>query len=555
MDVVVTYLAVIFGCGLVAWIIRLPPLVGFLAAGFILNAMHAQQVAGIPLLADIGVTLMLFAVGLRLDLRSLVGKPVWLGGGIHTLAITATGAGFLALLSVLGVVGPESFGVLVVISLVLSFSSTIMVIKILQDRGDEQALYGNISIGILIIQDIIAVGVMSFSRGEAPKIFSLGLIVLVPVLAWVTKGWRRLGHGELGALFGIAMALIPGYFLFEWLGLSGDLGALVMGLVLAPRPGADELSHDLFTVKELLLVAFFVNIGLGGLPTWHNVGAGLVLLLLLPIAAVLYWLTFWALGLRNRTSLLIALLLSNYSEFSLIIAALGVESGWLPEEWLLNFVIAVAGSFVVAAVVNPTSVSRVTRAAQRLPRRAVDKIHPADRPIDIGRANAVVLGMGRVGWATYAQLRDEYGYDVLGVEHDHYRVELLRHRGFSVIEGDATDEDFWTRVMRNGRVEIVVLAMPSQFANIEALRQLRRTGYRDGIIAAVALYREDARELEKLGLDVVLHLYAGAGEALADRAAEARNPAEHRRTGEVPRLALPGEGSSLPRDEEPDGPE
>ncbi len=528
MDVVATYLGVIFACGLVTWAIRLPPVIGFLAAGFVLNAIHAEEVVGLPLVAEIGVALMLFAVGLRLDLRSLVARTVWLGGGI----LTVVGTGFLALLSLFGLLGGESLGLLVVISLTLSFSSTIMVIKILQNRGDEQALYGNICIGILIIQDILAVVVLSVSRGEAPSIWSIGLVVLIPALIWGTRGWSRLGHGELGALFGLAMALVPGYFLFEWLGLSGDLGALVMGLVLAPTRGSDELSHDLFMLKELMLVAFFVNIGLQGLPEWHEVWVGLALLVMLPFAATVYWAVFWLLGLRNRTSVLSAMLLTNYSEFTLIIAAAGVASGWLPEEWLMIFVIAVTGSFVISALVNPTSVVTVTHMAQRLPRRPVDKLYEADRPIRIGNANAVVLGMGRVGWATYTQLRDEYGYDVIGVEHDPYRVELLAKRGFNVIEGDATDEDFWTRVVQTGRIRIVVLAMPSQFANIEALRELRRVDYADGIIAAVALYRDDAKELEKLGIDVVLHLYAGAGEALADRAAEAFDPSL-RRTGEI----------------------
>ena len=544
MDVVVTYLAVIFGCGFVAWVIRMPPVLGFLAAGFILNAMHAEEVTALPVVAEVGVTLMLFAVGLRLDLRSLVNRAVWLGGGIHTILITLAGFGFLVLLAAMGALESESLRFLAVIALVLSFSSTIMVIKVLQDRGDEQAFYGTVCIGILIVQDIFAVAVLSFSRGEAPRLYSFGLLLLVPALMWGTKQWHRLGHGDLGALFGIAMALIPGYYLFEWLGLSGELGALVMGLVLAPTRGSDELSHDLFMVKELLLVAFFVNIGLRGLPTWHNVEVGLLLLLLLPIAAVIYWATFWALGLRSRTSVLLSMLLANYSEFSLIIASAGVAAGWMSEDWLMNFVFAVTGSFVVSALVNPLSVTKVTRLAQRLPERPADKLFQADRPIQIGNANAVVLGMGRVGWATYVQLRDEYGYDVLGVEHDHFRVDLLRERGFKVIEGDATDEDFWTRVVRNGKIKIVVLAMPSQFANIEALRELRRIGYDTGVIAAVALFRGDARELEKLGIDVVLHLYAGAGEALADRAAEALNPQLARRTGE--QRAVTGDDTRIP---------
>ncbi|WP_347353451.1 NAD-binding protein, partial [Intrasporangium sp.] len=244
--------------------------------------------------------------------------------------------------------------------------------------------------------------------------------------------------------------------------------------------------------------------------------------------AVLYWFLLWLLGLRNRTSVLTSLLLANYSEFALIVAAMGVSAGWLSSHWLLSLVIAVSVGFIVSALVNPASVSRASQLAQRLPARPPDKIHPEDRPIDVGDATAIVLGMGRVGRSAAAQLQGEHGYRVLGVEHDPSRVQALRGQGYNVVEGDATDYDFWARVVRNGLVRVIVLAMPSQHANVEALREMRRIGYQQGTVAAVALYREDAEELEQLGLDVVVHLYAGAGEALADRSARAQagHPAE-----------------------------
>lgn len=142
--------------------------------------------------------------------------------------------------------------------------------------------------------------------------------------------------------------------------------------------------------------------------------------------------------------------------------------------------------------------------------RPPDKIHPEDRPVEVGDATAIVLGMGRVGRATCAQLGEEHGYKVLGVEHDPQRVHALQEQGVNIVEGDATDYDFWTRVVRTGLIEIIVLAMPSQHANIDALRELRRIGYHKATVAAVALYREDVEELEELGVDIVVHLYAGA---------------------------------------------
>lgn len=526
METVVIYLGAVFGCGLVAHVIRMPPLIGFLAAGFVLNALGVTQFAGLSTFAHMGVALMLFAIGLKLDLKALTDKVIWLTAGAHMLGMTILGVLFLAGLSALGAFAPESLGALAALGLVLSFSSTIFVIKVLQDRGDEQAFYGTICIGVLIMQDVVAVVLMSISSGTVPRIWSLGLIGLLPLLAWVTKSWYRLGHGELGALFGIAMALIPGYALFNWLGLSGDLGALVMGLILAQRPGSGDLAHTLFTVKELLLVGFFVSIGFAGLPNVGTVLTGLLLLLLLPVQAWLYGLMLWRLGLRSRTNVLASLLLTNYSEFALIVAALGVSAGWLAPHWLISLTVAVSGGFVISAIANPRRASWITRLALRLPSRSAGAIHQDDRPVDVGDATAIVLGMGRVGSATYARLAAQHGQVVLGVEHDAQRVAQLRGQGMNVVEADATDEDFWARVADDAEIAIVVLAMPSQHANIAALAELRRAGYTRGTVAAVALYREDVDELERLGIDVVVHLYGGAGAELADQAVEARNAAE-----------------------------
>ena len=246
--------------------------------------------------------------------------------------------------------------------------------------------------------------------------------------------------------------------------------------------------------------------------------AGL-LLLLLPLKAVAYWAILWGLGLRNRTSVLAALLLSNYSEFALIIAALGVKDGWLNQRWMLSLVLAVSLSFVISAILNPQSVSRTTRLAKRLPTRPPHKIHPGDRPIELGDAHALVLGVGRLGIACYTELTEVYGVRVLGVEHDTARVRHLQERGYNVVEGDATDVDFWERVKDSHQIDMIMLAMPAQHANLESVKQIyaSRINADECTISTVAMYREDVEELEELGLYVVVRLQGGAGESLAER--------------------------------------
>ncbi len=275
----------------------------------------------------------------------------------------------------------------------------------------------------------------------------------------------------------------------------------------------------MLTVKDLLLVGFFVSVGMAATPTAEAAGLAVLLLLLLPVKGVGFVLLMRAMGLRYRTSFLAGMALGNYSEFGLIVASVGVAAGLLAETWLTVIAFAVALGLVVAAIANRFGYEPVDRLAARLPER-VERLHPDDRPIDIGHAQALVLGMGRVGRSTYEQLTEVYGLSVIGVEHDTARATPLREAGFDVVLADATDADFWLRVNRGGDVRIAVLAMPFHGSNLAALEELRRTGF-TGRVAAIAQYDDDAHELREHGADVVFHLYGSAGTALADGAAEA----------------------------------
>ncbi|WP_222842921.1 cation:proton antiporter [Bowdeniella nasicola] len=198
MTAVMIYLGAVFAGGLAAIALRLPPLIGFLAAGFIINANGIEKISGLEVAADLGVTLMLFAIGLKLDLKALLGKEVWLTATVHLLGTVLVGTGFIWLLATWGIVNVSGFGIMGVIALALSFSSTVFAVKILQDRGDEQSLYGRITIGVLIMQDIFAVIVISISHGTAPHPLVFGLGLLIPLLVIVLRRFTRLGHCSRG---------------------------------------------------------------------------------------------------------------------------------------------------------------------------------------------------------------------------------------------------------------------------------------------------------------------------------------------------------------------
>lgn len=503
--------------GLAAGALRLPPLLGFLAAGFVLDVLGVATVPALDTLADLGVTVLLFGVGLKLDVRTLARREVWVTSTVHLAASTLVVGAVLGVLAVLGLglAAEADLRALLLVALALSFSSTVFVVKVLEERSASRALGGRTAIGVLVVQDLAAVVFLAVADGEGPSPWALALVLLVPGAWLLRRVLAAVGHDELLPLLGVVLALVPGYALFEAVGLKGDLGALVLGMLLAGHRRAPELSKSLFTLKDLLLVAFFVSIGLGGLPTAGELALALGLLLLLPLKALGFAVLLWACRLRRRTSVLTGVTLANYSEFGLIVVA-GAPAGWLGEGWLTVVATAVAASFVVGSLPgrHPEYLVRAVRAV--LPDRPRDELHPEDRPLDVGDAQAVILGMGRVGSAAYLRLRDEYGLRVVGLETSSERCERLRRDGVDVVEGDATDPDLWAGQPLH-HVPIVLLAMPFHGNNIDTLRQLRASGF-EGTVAVVAQYDDDLRQAQRAGAAVGFQLYDGAGAELADRA-------------------------------------
>lgn len=506
--------------GLVCTVVRLPALVGFLAAGFALNAAGVPEVAGLDTVADLGVTILLFGIGLKLDVRVLARREVWLTSVVHMGVATTLAWAYLGVVAVVaaGLLADTDWRSLLVIGFALSFSSTVLVVKTLEDDGSAQSRAGVTAVGILIIEDIAAVVFLTLAEGSPPSPWALLLVLLLPGARLLRLVLARLEHGGLLPLFGVAMALGPGYALFEAVGLKGDLGALVLGLLLAPEARAGELAKALLSLKELLLVGFFLSIGFTGLPTASDLVVAALLVVLLPAKSWLFAVLLRLQGMRHRTSVKAATALGNYSEFALIVVAVAVTADLIEDDWLVTLATAVALSFLVSSVVTRRTESLVAVAERRWPHQDPERLHPDDRPIDVGHADAVVLGMGRVGRATYQQLATEYGLHVLGVESSEDRAAALRDEGLDVIVGDAEDPDLYHRLTRAGELDVAILAMPFHGANLTAMRLLDRLDFA-GVVVAVAQYDDEAVEM-RTHVDEVLGLYDGTGTALADSAAE-----------------------------------
>lgn len=512
-------IALAFIVGFAAQLLRLPPLVGFLAAGFALNAMGFERSPMLDTIANLGVTLLLFTIGLKLDIRTLLRAEVWSTASLHIVGSTLLFAAILFVFKSLGLALVNELGwpVLLLLGFALSFSSTVFAVKVLEERSELGSFYGRVAIGILVMQDIFAVIFLSTSTGSLPTIWALGLIALWPAAKLLRFMLDRVGHGDLQVLYGAFLALAVGYSLFEAVGVKGDLGALIVGMLLASHPSTAGLAKSLFHMKELFLVGFFVSVGLGAMPNLSMVMIAGLLLLVLPLKSALYYGILVRFGLRTRTSLLSTLALTNYSEFGLIVAALAATSGWLSAEWLVVISLAVAGSFVLAAPINAASERMYAWLKVPLAPLEAKSLLPADQPIAVDQVDAVVLGMGQIGKGAYQRLVEGHGLRVLGVDSDASKLATHRAAGRRVMEGDAVDSDFWDKLLLADSVKLVLLAMPGHSGNVYALSQLKNRAF-SGHIAAIVQYPEEIDVLRRLGADAVFHLYDEAGTAFADDA-------------------------------------
>lgn len=515
------WICVAFVFGFAAKQFSLPPLVGYLLAGFLLNALGIQPFEGLNELADLGITLMLFTIGLKLNLRDLAKVEVWGGTSLHTLLWCALLlVGGLALIWVFPFAEGNWLLVLLV-AFAVSFSSTVCVMKTLEDSAELKSRHGDLAIGVLVIQDIIAVLFLVIATGNIPSVWALALPALYfarPVLAALLS---RCGHGELLVLVGFFIAL-GGYNLFYAVDVKGDLGALILGMLVAGLPKSNELYKSLASLKDLFLVGFFLTIGFSALPTWELLAWAMLMIVLLPVKFALFFALFISFKLRARTAFLSSLALANFSEFGLIVASKGVENGWLPEDELVMIALAVAISFVASSFLYRrahTLYARYKGFLGRFEHPKAQVIHGYQQPYG---AEVLICGMGRVGSGAYNALQPHLHEKVWCVEVDEGRAAAAQKKGRNVVLGDADDIDFWEQLDVT-RVKLIMLAIPSIQEMKNIIYQLRQTSY-SGRIAAVARYDDERKELIKLGADVVFNYYAEVGAGFAAECAHLMGP-------------------------------
>ena len=365
------------------------------------------------------------------------------------------------------------------------------------------------------MQDIFAVIFLAISTGKVPNIWAFGLLVLLPLMRpffyWL---FRRSKHGELLPLFGFFFALLVGYQAFEFSGLKGDLGALIVGMLFAPHNKAKELAKSLLTFKDLMLVGFFLTIGLNAELTFEALFIALLFVAILPIKVLLYYALTNLFKLRARTSLLGSCSLANYSEFGLIVCALAASSGWISGQWLAVMAIAVSITFIIASPLNSHANEIYVKFEKFLLKFETLKRLPEELPVNVGDRKILIFGMGRIGTGAYEAIAQSYPDLVAGIDISPESVQKHKQLGRFALLADATDPDFWQRI-NHSKVEMVMLAMPKHIQNILALEQLQAANFQ-GKVSAIANYPDQQKELNKMGVSSTYNFYLEAGTGFAE---------------------------------------
>lgn len=501
------WITLAFGFGLSIRQMGLPPLVGYLVAGFVMNALshytdiNVGERETLAHLAHIGVLLMLFTIGLKVRIKNVI-RPEVMGGGLLHLALAS-----LVVVPVVFVVLLPNWQDAWVLAIALGFSSTVMAAKVLESKRELRAFHGRVAIGILIMQDLAALALLSVGAGQVPSIFAIAVLALPLAQPLLNRLLLIIGHDELLVLLGLLLAIVVGGEGFHAVGLSPELGALLLGALLANHSRANELSDALWSLKEVFLVGFFLNIGLTGLPNWEALAVALLFLALLPLKVLIYFFVLIGFKLRARSAFLASLSLASYSEFGLIVAAV-----MLPE-WIVPIGLAVALSFVLAAPANRIAHGLYERWEQKLMRFELKQHHPDEQPVSLGNAHILIMGMGRVGSAAYDFLRDRQER-VVGLDADAGKVEQHLKAGRRVLYADGEDPGFW-HGLKMDKISAIILSMNDTEAKVLSAKQLRARNF-TGVIVAPCLFPDEADAVVAAGADQAFLTWSEVGVGLAE---------------------------------------
>lgn len=508
-------------------LLRQPLIIGYLLSGvivgpYVLNLLQANN--EIELFSKVGITVLLFIVGLSLNPDTIkeTGKSS-LVTGLGQIIITS-GVGFF-IIKALGF----SSTIALYGAIALTFSSTIIVMKLLSDRGDLNSLYGKVAIGFLLVQDIVA---------------SL-LLVIVPLIgAQQATGSTSIGL-EFLRLFGIGVAMSAGLYLFakyvlpkfsdylaksnellfifsvSWglvlatlfykVGFSIEIGALIAGVTLSASKYSFEISSRMRPLRDFFIVMFFVL--LGSHLVLSDISALIVPALVLSVYVLIgnpliAFFLMNRLGYTNRTSFMAGLTVAQISEFSLILMALGLSLGHI-DQGAVTLITMVGIITITGSTYFVMYADRIFAMMAPLINKVASHDHePHHISSDQGSHDMIIFGFGRVG-LEFVEKAKQKNMSYVAVDYNPEVFKGSRAQDVRFKFGDVADVEFLEEV-DTGSARLIVSTIPDMATNLFLVHHYRKV-QSDGIILLTCRTIEEAERLYEAGATyVILSHYLGA---------------------------------------------
>jgi Kef-type K+ transport system membrane component KefB len=526
--------------GFIGLLLRQPLIVSFIAVGLISGPSVLDIVQSkdqIELLSELGIAVLLFLVGIKLDVKLI--RSI---GGVSVM----TGLGQVAFTSIIGYFIGLAIGLDHITSLyvavALTFSSTIIIVKLLSDKREIDSLHGQIALGFLIVQDLVVVVAMivlaaigiGYGHGGSEDasvwrvaISGMGLLLFVivfvryianPLTAKLAKA------PELLVIYAIAQAALFAA-IGDLVGLGMEVGGLLAGVALASTPFRESIAARLAPLRDFLLLFFFIALGATldlSLLGAHITGAIIFSLFVLIGNPLIVLAIMGMMGYRKRTGFLAGLTVAQISEFSLIFIAMGVSLGHVQQDilglvTLVGIVTIAASTYMITyshqlyALFEPF-IGVFERAGA--PREQSTEQHSEDTyPV-------IIFGLGRLGTAVATRLKEK-GIKVLGLDFNPSAIKRWNYLGLDTEYGDVTDAEFVADLPLR-HAQWVVSTIPHHHTGLTSedtrrtIVQLTRSSGFTGRLATVSQSKVETEELKLLGVDLVLEPFQDA----ADRASE-----------------------------------
>jgi monovalent cation:H+ antiporter-2, CPA2 family len=534
-------LAFIFGA--IANRLRVPPLIGYLLAGVAIGPFTPGFVADQSLanqLAEIGVILLLFGVGLHFSVTDLLAVRNTAVPGAVAQIVVVTALGF-GLAQILGM----SLGAGLVFGLALSVASTVVVLRALQERRLISTQRGRIAVGWLVVQDLTMVlalvllpplagilggqdtapqdasglfewldpqtiwGALAITLIKLAAFLVLMLVVGRRVIPWVLHYVAHTGSRELFRLSVLAIALGVAFGSAELFGVSFALGAFFAGMILAESPLSQQAAQETLPLRDAFAVLFFVSVGMLFDPTIlvREPSSVLATFMIIVIGnALAAFAILLALGYSLRVAATLAVSLSQIGEFSFILTSLGLDLKLLPDSGR-DLVLAGAMLSILANPILFAFLDRLTPwLKQRQPRGApAPEASMPSEPQELSTTtlnnHAILVGHGRVG-RLVAETLAQNGQPLLVIEEQQESVNELRRRGIEVISGNANQSGLLEAANLAG-ARWLISAIPNPFENSNLIEHARAVNPKIEIIAR-AHSDDEVAHLKKFGADLII---------------------------------------------------